>query len=240
MLTDHQNASSGPPGGAASGLSVRELLDLIREDYVTHDRNWALPVPHAVIVQRVGAWRLGLPRGVRRKSVSLFTGLYIGWFATSMDRDPRLDAPWPEGQDPQSRRNRHRSGRQHRRWMHDLSRGDDGHATRGSGAPRIGTGVEMSVRAVPTVRSLWAMARESARTQSSSLMFLPALPCPPCPLVECRRKVGASRKRQFATMPRQMVRRNRWWSASGRGSSRRGLCPIGRDRTGRHSRRGRA
>ena len=149
MLTDHQNASNGPPGGAASGLSVRELLDLIREDDVTHDRNWAVPGLHAVIVQRVGAWRLGLPRGVRRKSVSLFYRVLH-----TLVRDLYgIEIPdWT------------RLGRRVRILNQGgividqaVSIGDGctiyhgvtiGHATRASGAPQIGTGVEMSVGAV--------------------------------------------------------------------------------------------
>ncbi len=43
----------------------------MREDYETHGRNWTLAGLHAVLVQRIGAWRLGLPPGVPRKSVSL-------------------------------------------------------------------------------------------------------------------------------------------------------------------------
>ena len=58
-------------GGAAAGLSFRELLALLREDYEAHDGNWSLPGLHAVLVQRLGAWRLGLRHGLPRKSVSL-------------------------------------------------------------------------------------------------------------------------------------------------------------------------
>ena len=70
-MADDPNTYPYAAGGAAAGLSFRGLLDLMREDYETHDRNWTLPGLHAVLVQRVGAWRLGLPRGLARKSISL-------------------------------------------------------------------------------------------------------------------------------------------------------------------------
>lgn len=60
-----------PVGGAAAGLSFRDLLALMREDWITHERNWTQPGLHAVLVQRLGAWRLGLERSWRRKCCSL-------------------------------------------------------------------------------------------------------------------------------------------------------------------------
>ena len=70
-MGDDSNIYPYTAGGAAAGLSFRQLLDLLREDYEVHDRNWSLPGLHALLVQRVGAWRLGLRDGLPRKSVSL-------------------------------------------------------------------------------------------------------------------------------------------------------------------------
>jgi serine O-acetyltransferase len=149
MLPDHQKAAGGPLGGAASGLSLRELSELIREDYVTHDRNWALPGLHAVILQRVGAWRLGLPPGARRKSVSLvyralFTlvrnvyGIQIP-AATRLGRRVKvLDQGGIVVDSAVSIGDRCTIG-------HGVT---IGHALEGSGAPQIGTDVEMNVGAV--------------------------------------------------------------------------------------------
>ncbi len=149
MLTDHQNTSSGPPGGAAYGLSLRELLDLIREDYVTHDRDWALPGLHAVILQRVGAWRLGLPPGVWRKTVSLvYRVLY-----TLVRNVYGIQIP------AATRLGRKVKVLDQGGIMVDsaVSIGDGctighgvtiGHATVGSGTPQIGTDVEINVGAV--------------------------------------------------------------------------------------------
>ena len=70
-MPDQSSSSPYGAGGAATGLSFGELLKLMREDYETHDRDWSLPGLHAVLLHRVGAWRLGLPGGLPRKSVSL-------------------------------------------------------------------------------------------------------------------------------------------------------------------------
>jgi serine O-acetyltransferase len=61
---------SYPPGGAAVGLSVRQLLALMREDRTRHLGELSRPGLHAIWLQRFGAWRLGLPRGIRRKAAS--------------------------------------------------------------------------------------------------------------------------------------------------------------------------
>src|SRR5687767_12615435 len=58
------------PGGAAAGISFRSLLRLMREDWETHDRRLSHGGLQAVLLQRLGAWRLGLPPGVPRKAVS--------------------------------------------------------------------------------------------------------------------------------------------------------------------------
>jgi serine O-acetyltransferase len=149
MLPDDQKAANGPLGGAASGLSLRELAELIREDYATHERNWALPGLQAVVLQRIGAWRLGIPPGLRRKALSLvyrplFTlvrnvyGIQIP-AATRLGR--RVKVLDQGGIVVDSA----------------VSIGDGctighgvtiGHATEGSGAPQIGSDVEMNVGAV--------------------------------------------------------------------------------------------
>lgn len=72
----HPNAGqapreSSPPGGAASGLSVRGLLALMREDWETNDRSLSRAGLQVVLLQRFGAWRLGLRSGLPRKAASL-------------------------------------------------------------------------------------------------------------------------------------------------------------------------
>lgn len=74
----HEPSHAGPatgetvePGGAAAGMSFRSLLALMREDWETHDRHLSRGGLQAVLVQRFGAWRLGLPPGVPRKAASL-------------------------------------------------------------------------------------------------------------------------------------------------------------------------
>jgi serine O-acetyltransferase len=149
MLPDHEGPAGGPLGGAASGLSFRELGELIREDYVTHERNWGLPGLHAVVVQRLGAWRLGLPPGLRRKSLSLaYRPLYVlvrNFYGIQIPAATRV-------------------GRRVKVLDQGgivvdsaVTIGDGctighgvtiGHATVGSGAPQIGTDVEMNVGAV--------------------------------------------------------------------------------------------
>jgi serine O-acetyltransferase len=148
-LTDHQKAANRPVGGAASGLSLRELAELIHEDYLTHDRNWGLPGLHAVILQRVGAWRLGLPPSVRRQSVSLvYRTLY-----TLIRNVYGIQIP------DATRLGRRVKVLDQGGIVVDsaVSIGDGctighgvtiGHATVGSGAPQIGTDVEMNVGAV--------------------------------------------------------------------------------------------
>lgn len=93
-MADDSNTYPYPAGGAAAGLSFRELLDLMREDYETHGRNWTLAGLHAILVQRVGAWRLGLPPGVPRKSVSLvyrvLNTLIRNFYGIEIDDDTRL------------------------------------------------------------------------------------------------------------------------------------------------------
>jgi serine O-acetyltransferase len=149
MLSDQAKADGVPLGGAASGLSFRELAELIREDYATHERNLALPGLHAVALQRLGAWRLGLPPGLLRKSLSLvYRPLYVlvrNIYGIQIPDATRL-------------------GRRVKVLDQGgivvdsaVSIGDGctighgvtiGHATVGSGAPQIGTSVEINVGAV--------------------------------------------------------------------------------------------
>ena len=70
-LATAATAETPNPGGAAAGASLRGLLALMREDWLTHDRRLGHGGLQAVLVQRLGAWRLGLPPGIPRKAVSL-------------------------------------------------------------------------------------------------------------------------------------------------------------------------
>lgn len=74
----HAWRGDAPPGGAAAGLSLRALLALMREDWETHDRALSDPGLQIVLLQRVGAWRLGLRPGVPRKSLS-FVYRTLNW-----------------------------------------------------------------------------------------------------------------------------------------------------------------
>lgn len=69
---EHDAAEGIPahPGGAGAGISLRELVALMREDWQTHDRDLAHAGLQAVLVQRFGAWRLGLRPGLGRKVAS--------------------------------------------------------------------------------------------------------------------------------------------------------------------------
>ncbi|MGI8886639.1 MAG: serine O-acetyltransferase [Gaiellaceae bacterium] len=60
-----------PPGGAAAGLPIREVLSIMREDWETHRRDVTQPGLHALLLQRYAVWRLGLPSGPRRKALSV-------------------------------------------------------------------------------------------------------------------------------------------------------------------------
>jgi serine O-acetyltransferase len=55
---------------AQSHARLREVLSLIREDYVLHGRDWARPGFRALAVYRLGAWRLSR-EGVLRKVLYL-------------------------------------------------------------------------------------------------------------------------------------------------------------------------
>lgn len=64
------DADSYPPGGAAAGVPLREVLSIMREDWETHSRDLSQAGLHALLLQRYGAWQLGLPPGPRRKALS--------------------------------------------------------------------------------------------------------------------------------------------------------------------------
>jgi serine O-acetyltransferase len=69
--------SAPPPGGAAVGLSLRQLLRLMREDWHTHLREPSRPGLHAVWLQRFGAWRYCLPVTARKPASLLYRGLHL-------------------------------------------------------------------------------------------------------------------------------------------------------------------
>jgi serine O-acetyltransferase len=70
-LIDPSGDGASRAGGAAAGLSLRGLLALMREDWETHDRHLSRPGLQVLLLQRFGAWRLGLRPGVPRKAASL-------------------------------------------------------------------------------------------------------------------------------------------------------------------------
>jgi serine acetyltransferase len=64
------DAQTYPPGGAAAGRPFREVLSIMREDWETHDRDATRAGLQALLLQRYAAWRLGLPPGPKRKALS--------------------------------------------------------------------------------------------------------------------------------------------------------------------------
>jgi serine O-acetyltransferase len=73
-----ETADAGlPPGGAAVGLSFRQLLRLMNEDWQTHLRQPSRPGLHAVWLQRFGAWRYCLPVAARKPASLLYRGLHV-------------------------------------------------------------------------------------------------------------------------------------------------------------------
>ena len=66
-----------PQGGAAAGLSFRQLMRLLREDWRTHLREPSRPGLQAVWVQRFGAWRYGLPVAARKPASLLYRVLHV-------------------------------------------------------------------------------------------------------------------------------------------------------------------
>jgi serine O-acetyltransferase len=69
--------AGSPPGGAAAGLSFRQLLQLMREDWRTHMQQPSRPGLQAVWVQRFGAWRFGLPVAARKPASLLYRVLHV-------------------------------------------------------------------------------------------------------------------------------------------------------------------
>lgn len=59
------------------GLSFRELVQLMREDWDTHLREPSRPGLHAVWLHRFGVWRYGLPVLVRKPASLLYRVLHI-------------------------------------------------------------------------------------------------------------------------------------------------------------------
>jgi serine O-acetyltransferase len=54
----------------AAGGSIRELLSIMREDWVTHDREASRAGLHAMLLYRYATWRLDLAPGIGRKALS--------------------------------------------------------------------------------------------------------------------------------------------------------------------------
>lgn len=52
--------------GSGGGTLDRSVLELVREDWQTHQRKWHLPGFHALAVYRLGAWVETLRRGPKR------------------------------------------------------------------------------------------------------------------------------------------------------------------------------
>jgi serine O-acetyltransferase len=65
------DAEPYPPGGAAAGVPFRQVLSIMREDWETHYRDPTRAGLHALVVQRFGAWRRGLPPGPGRLAASI-------------------------------------------------------------------------------------------------------------------------------------------------------------------------
>jgi serine O-acetyltransferase len=145
----HAWRGDAPPGGAAAGLSLRALVALMREDWETHDRALSDPGLQIVLLQRVGAWRLGLRPGLPRKSLS-FVYRTLNWLLQNMYGTFIRDTT--------------RLGRRVRIGHHNgiLIQGEAvvgdgclirhnvtiGLATGAGGAPRLGRDVEVGVGAV--------------------------------------------------------------------------------------------
>jgi serine O-acetyltransferase len=78
QLDQSETSVAGPSrGGAAAGLSFRGLLRLMREDSRRHLGETSRPGLHAVWVQRLGAWRYGLPAPARKPVTLLYRALHV-------------------------------------------------------------------------------------------------------------------------------------------------------------------
>lgn len=62
--------SGGAVACASAGTSVRQLLSIMREDWITHNRDATRAGLHAMLLYRYAAWRLNLAPGIRRKALS--------------------------------------------------------------------------------------------------------------------------------------------------------------------------
>lgn len=58
-------------------MKFREMVRLIREDYVAHGRDWSRPGLKALAVFRFGQWRMGVQSRLLRAPLSF---LYVGAF----------------------------------------------------------------------------------------------------------------------------------------------------------------
>jgi serine O-acetyltransferase len=52
------------------GMTFRQLLSIMREDWEAHDRDATRAGLHALLLHRYATWRLGLPPGTKRKALS--------------------------------------------------------------------------------------------------------------------------------------------------------------------------
>jgi serine O-acetyltransferase len=66
--TDPNSEKEAP--APAAGASIRELLSIMREDWVTHDREASRAGLHAMLLYRYATWRLNLAPGIGRKGLS--------------------------------------------------------------------------------------------------------------------------------------------------------------------------
>ncbi len=80
--------TTASPGGAASGLDLRELAALVQEDWRTHRRSIGSAGFHALLVQRLGAWRRHVPLPWRK----LLSGVY-GVLSTLVRNVYGIDLP---------------------------------------------------------------------------------------------------------------------------------------------------
>lgn len=73
-MTSH---SFPPSPSDAIRPSLRELVQLIREDYVAHRRDWTVPGFQALAVYRFGVWRMGIaPKPLRAPFSVVYRALF--------------------------------------------------------------------------------------------------------------------------------------------------------------------
>jgi serine acetyltransferase len=59
---EHQKAAAFPQTSQISGSGTMSFLELVAEDWRTHDRDWTKPGFKALLVYRFGVWRMTLRR----------------------------------------------------------------------------------------------------------------------------------------------------------------------------------